>query len=173
MIVREPGRDRWVVIDQAVVRNSTLSLRARGLLVLLLSMPDDWRVNSEWLVTQTTEGRDAVRAAMTELEDAGHMHRHKRADAFGRWSSYTVVYEQPVDKHVTDDGFPGVGKSGPIRSTYKEVLTPFPSDMLTEHASRLCTTCDATGWQPTPPGTPEALTRCHDCQGTGTHGTKQ
>ena len=172
MIVREPGRDRWVVIDQAVIRNRTLSLRARGLLALLLSMPDDWAVNSEWIATQTTEGRDAIRVAMTELEHAGHMQRHKQQDDKGHWRTYTVVYEQPVDIRGTGDGIPGVGQSGAIRSTYKETFTVCPSNMLTEQLASLCTTCDATGWQTTAPGHPSALTRCDDCRGTGTHGTK-
>ena len=177
MIVREPGRDRWVVIDQAVIRNPRLSHRARGVLVLLLSMPDDWVVNSEWVAMHGSEGRDAVRAALAELERAGHIVRHKSQDAHGRWSTRSVVYEQPVhrgvDNEATEAGFPGVGKPGPIRSTEEEVLTKKNSDMTQERRYTLCTSCDATGWTTTPPGAGNALIRCTHCDGAGTHGANR
>ena len=173
MIVREPGRDRWVVIDQAVIRNPRISHRARGVLVLLLSMPDDWVVNSEWVAMHGSEGRDAVRAALAELERAGHIVRHKSQDAHGRWTARSVVYEQPVDRGGdntrTEAGFPGVGFPGPIRSTEEEVLTKKNSDMTQERRYTLCTSCDATGWTTTPAGAPNALMRCTDCDGAGTH----
>ena len=168
MIVREPGRHRWVVIDQAAIRNPRLSHRARGVLVLLLSMPDDWTVNAEWIAMHGSEGRDAVRSALTELERLGHLIRHKSQDAHGRWSTTTVVYEQPVDRTgdntVTDDGFPGVGFPGPIRSTDKEVLTKKTCDMTEEQQHDLCTTCTGTGLVVTMDLDVE---RCHVCGGDG------
>ena len=174
MIVREPGRDRWVVIDQAVIRNPRISHRARGILALLLSMPDDWTVNADWISLHGTEGRDAVRAALNELETVGHMIRHRSQDSKGHWTTKWVVYEQPVDRGVdnqpTEAGFPGVGFPGVIRSTEEEVLTKKNSDMTQERRYTLCTSCDATGWTTTPAGARNALIRCTHCDGAGTHG---
>ena len=172
MIVREPGRHRWVVIDQAVIRNPTLSYRARGILATLLSMPDHWEVNSEWLAMMGSEGRDAIRAALRELEAAGHMIRHKAQTADGRWTSHWVVYEQPVDrggeKPVTEDGFPGVGFPGANRrNTEKEVLIPKALNMITKTKPRLCTTCRGSGkwidWAENPQP-------CNTCGGEGIDG---
>lgn len=149
MIVREPGRDRWVVIDQAVIRNPRISHRARGILALLLSMPDDWTVNADWISLHGTEGRDAVRAALNELEAVGHMIRHRSQDSKGHWTTKWVVYEQPVDRGVdnqhTEAGFPGVGFPGVIRSTENEVLIHQVTDMTTEKQPSLCATCNGTG----------------------------
>ena len=174
MIVREPGRDRWLVVDQAVIRNRQLSHRAKGILALLLSMPDGWTANSEWIALHGTEGRDAVRAALRELEAAGHMIKHKAQDSHGRWYTRWIVYEQPVrdpvDYQNTEDGKPVVGFPGAIRSTFKEVLTSKALDITQEPYLDVCTTCDGTGWATTPPGTPNALTRCTDCRGAGTNG---
>jgi len=170
MIIREPGRNRWVVIDQDVIRNPKLSHRARGILCLLLSMPDDWHVNADWIAMHGSEGRDAVRAALTELENAGHIVRHKSQDAFGRWSTRSVVYEQPVDRGVeksaTEDGFPGVGFPGPIRSTKEEVLTPRTTDMVQEREPKLCTRCRGEG-RIVGPIKPYVPMYCPKCGGDG------
>lgn len=179
MIVREPGRDRWVVVDQAVIRNPNLSYRAKGILALLLSMPDGWHTNSEWIARNATEGRDAVRAALRELEHAGHMLKHKAQDSHGRWYTRWIVYEQPVrepvyrpvDSNFTEDGKPVVGFPGAIRNTYKEVSTHKATDMIQEPHLDVCTTCDGTGWMTTPPGAADALMQCVDCRGAGLHGT--
>jgi len=166
VIVREPGRNRWVVIDQDIIRNQRISHRARGVLCLLLSMPDDWRVNAEWIAMHGTEGRDAVRAALAELEAAGHIVRHKAQDAYGRWSTTSVVYEQPVhrggDKQCTEDGFPGVGFPGANRSTDEEVLTHKALNMTEEPEPKLCTKCQGSGRivGPTPPHHPMHCPRC-------------
>ena len=168
MIVREPGRDRWVVIDQNVIRNSRISHRARGVLCLLLSMPDDWQVNSDWIAMHGTEGRDAVRAALRELEQVGHMIRHRSQDSKGHWTSKWVVYEQPVDRSgrnaATEDGFPVVGFPGAIRSTEKEILIHKALDMIQETSLELCTTCAGTGHHVQDDTTIE---RCTECGGDG------
>jgi len=170
MIIREPGRNRWAVIDQAVIRNPALSHRARGILCLLLSMPDDWRVNAEWIAMHGSEGRDAVRAALKELEQAGHIIRHKHQDAFGRWTTHSVVYEQPVDRggenNDTEDGFPGVGFPGANRSTDEEVLTPKALDMVQEREPNLCTRCRGEG-RIVGPIKPYVPMHCPKCGGDG------
>jgi hypothetical protein len=179
MIVREPGRDRWVVIDQAVVRNRNLSYRSRGVLAVLLSMPDNWSVTSEWLTAMGTEGRDAIRAALNELEDAGHMVRHKAQDAHGRWYTRWVVYESPVhqpvhhvvDNCLTEDGFPGVGKPGAIRNTYKETSTDLVTDMTTEAPPQLCTKCQGSG-RTLGATAPHHPMPCPRCGGDGLHATE-
>jgi DnaJ-class molecular chaperone len=81
-----------------------------------------------------------------------------------------VVYEQPVhrggDNSTTEDGFPGVGFPGPIRSTYKEVLTHKDSDMIQETAPNLCTRCRGEG-RVLGPTKPHHPMHCPECGGDG------
>tara|TARA_R110000803_G_scaffold155916_1_gene220487 strand:- start:145 stop:792 length:648 start_codon:yes stop_codon:yes gene_type:complete len=94
MIVRSTRADHYLVIANSTIRDRSLSWRARGLLAYLLSMPDGWQTNSRHLSTQAKEGRDAVRAALAELERAGYLRREQHQDAeTGRWSTRTTVFD--------------------------------------------------------------------------------
>lgn len=97
-VVRGPRKEaNWTPIDNAVLRNADLSLRARGLLGYLLSMPADWRINAESIARATKEGRDAVRGALRELKKFGYIVYEKIQDAVtGQWSTASTVYEVPV-----------------------------------------------------------------------------
>jgi hypothetical protein len=93
-------------MDRDSVNDRRLSFRARGILLWLLDKPDDWRCDSDTLTRNTTEGRDAVRTALKELETCGYLVRSKYQDARGHWQSEAVIYETPGR---TEDGIPVVG----------------------------------------------------------------
>lgn len=96
-IVRAPrAKDKFTILQNAVLQDRRLSFKARGLLCLLLSMPDDWTVHTAWLQKAGPDGKDAVRGGLKELETVGYIRRVKRQDAAGRWSTTTYVYEEPL-----------------------------------------------------------------------------
>lgn len=97
LIIRHGSRRRWVVIDRDTINDPTLSFRARGILAWLLDKPDDWRWNSTTLTREATEGREAIRTALRELETAGYLRRAKRSVEGGHWITETWVYERPED----------------------------------------------------------------------------
>lgn len=127
MIVRSKRPDHhFSIVDNATIRDHRLSWRARGLLVYLLSMPDGWTVRSEHLAAQGTEGRDAIRSALRELEANGYLVRRKYQDAGGRWRSDSIIYDRPTlstDLPTAEDGLPVVGKPVDLVSTNEEELT--------------------------------------------------
>jgi hypothetical protein len=96
-IRRGPKPDRFVILPNELAREQNLSFRARGLLAYLLSMPEDWRTNSNQLAGQSPkEGRDAIRSALTELEHAGYLKRRRLQDADGRWRTETIVTDSAL-----------------------------------------------------------------------------
>lgn len=138
-IIRAPRPESdYVTIRNDVLRDSRLSYRARGVLAVILSRPDNWRTDAASLCRQGAEGRDAIRSALTELEDAGYIARERLQDERGRWRTVALVFDtpQPVQGTLTldakDDGFPTPGKPnagnptagfpGPIRKTDKNNL---------------------------------------------------
>jgi len=107
--IRVARRERYVVIDQTIIRNPQLSFKAIGLLTYLLSFPDNWRINAEQIAKHKPDGRDAIRTGLQELEEAGHLVRNRYQGERGRWCTDLVLYETPVDNPATDDGFSVVG----------------------------------------------------------------
>ncbi len=91
----ERTRD-YTVMSNHHLRNANLSLKAKGLLSMMLSLPEDWNYTTRGLAKICKEGVDAIGAALRELEAAGYIVRHKLRDRQGRISDTEyVIYEQP------------------------------------------------------------------------------
>ena len=91
----ERTRD-YTVMSNHHLRNANLSLKAKGLLSMMLSLPEDWNYTTRGLAKICKEGVDAIGVALRELEAAGYIVRHKLRDRQGRISDTEyVIYEQP------------------------------------------------------------------------------
>lgn len=86
----------YTVMSNHHSRNHTLSLKAKGLLSQMLSLPEDWDYTLKGLAQINRESIDAIREAVRELEQAGYITRSRERDARGclRGTIYTI-YEQP------------------------------------------------------------------------------
>lgn len=121
----------FLIVDKRSVEDERLSYRARGLHHAMLAKPDDWDFSSERLADGGKEGRDAVRAAMKELEGYGYLERRREHDDRGQLRTVVVVYEVPD----TEDGIPGAGQPaagfpGDNRNTLTET-SPVGTDVPT------------------------------------------
>lgn len=86
----------YTVMSNHHLRNHALSLKAKGLLSQMLSLPDDWDYTLQGLAQINKESTDAIREAVRELERAGYIKRSRERDERGclRGTVYTI-YEQP------------------------------------------------------------------------------
>ena len=86
----------YTVMSNHHLRNHTLSLKAKGLLSQMLSLPEDWDYTLQGLAQINKESIDAIREAVRELEHAGYIKRSRERDERGclRGTVYTI-YEQP------------------------------------------------------------------------------
>ena len=110
MIIRGARKKtNFTVIANDVLRDRRLSYRARGLLVCILSRPDDWRTSADSLAREGREGRAAVLTALKELEDAGYLVRTRVQDGQGLWRTHSTVYDEPQNIDATEVQFPNVG----------------------------------------------------------------
>ena len=100
----ERTRD-YTVMSNHHLRNEKLSLKAKGLLSMMLSLPEDWNYTTRGLAKICKEGVDAIGNALRELETAGYIVRHQLRDRQGRISDTEyVIYEQPQPKNPDTPG---------------------------------------------------------------------
>ena len=98
----------YTVMSNHHLRNKELSLKAKGLLSQMLSLPEDWDYTLAGLSQINRESIDAIRTAVWELEKAGYIKRRQGRDEKGKMTAieYTI-YEQP---QPPDDTPPGLDK---------------------------------------------------------------
>ena len=86
----------YTTISNYHLRDKNLSLKAKGLLTLILALPEDWNFTIRGLSAICKEGVDSIGAALRELESAGYLIRHRLRDKGGRISDTEyIVYESP------------------------------------------------------------------------------
>lgn len=95
-VFRVEKNKNYTVMANYHLRDENLSLKARGLLSMILSLPDDWDYSLAGLVKISKDGLTAVRAALHELENNGNIHRERQRGPHGRLAgSIYTVYEYP------------------------------------------------------------------------------
>jgi hypothetical protein len=101
---------KFVQISNTAARDQRLSLRARGVLVFVLSLPPEQHFTAKWLESRVPEGREAVRTALRELEAHGYLRRQRRHAADGRWAWEQVISDAPI---AADEGASAPGDGNP------------------------------------------------------------
>ena len=87
----------YTVMSNHHLRNKALSLKAKGLLSQMLSLPEDWDYTLKGLSLINRESIDAIRTAVWELERAGYIRREQGRDTKGKMADMVyTIYEQPV-----------------------------------------------------------------------------
>ena len=94
-VFRVEKNKSYTVMSNHHLRNHALSLKAKGLLSQMLSLPEDWDYTLQGLAQINKESIDAIREAVRELERAGYIERSRERDERGclRGTVYTI-YEQ-------------------------------------------------------------------------------
>ena len=93
----------YTVMSNHHLRNKELSLKAKGLLSQMLSLPEDWDYTLAGLSFINREKIDAIREAVKELERAGYIVRSRERDEKGRLRGADyVIFEQPQTPPVSD-----------------------------------------------------------------------
>ena len=97
----------YTVMSNHHLRNKELTLKAKGLLSQMLSLPENWDYTLAGLSHINKESIDAIRTAVWELEKAGYIKRSQGRDEKGKMTAITyTIYEQPqnpVPKNPTSD----------------------------------------------------------------------
>ncbi len=87
----------YTVMSNCHLRDKRLSLKAKGLLSQMLSLPEDWDYTLTGLSLINRESKDAIRSAVNELEKAGYIERRQTTDERGKFSvNEYIIHETPA-----------------------------------------------------------------------------
>ena len=100
----------YTVMSNHHLRNKDLSLKAKGLLSQMLSLPEDWDYTLKGLSLINRESIDAIRTAVWELEKAGYITRQQNRDGKGKMADMVyTIYEQPQPRpEAAEEEQPGL-----------------------------------------------------------------
>lgn len=86
----------YTVMSNYHLKDGTLSLKSKGLLSMMLSLPEEWNYTTRGLAAICKEGVDCIGGALKELESAGYMKRNRLRDETGKITDTEyIIYERP------------------------------------------------------------------------------
>ena len=139
MIHRDDHNDSFTIIRNDVLNDKNLSFEAKGFLVYLFSLPDDWEFSINGLSFNTGLGRTTIMRLVKELKTAGYLVQKRRQDKLGKITSCAWdLYETPTVRVTHTMAEPTVwqnhsleqpqcGKQVPIQSTNNNQVLNKPS----------------------------------------------
>jgi len=95
MVFRVHKTIDFTTVSTHHLRNKELSLKAKGLLTLMLSLPEDWDYSVMGLAALSKDGKDAVMSTLNELSTAGYVNVESYRNDKGQYESVYNVYESP------------------------------------------------------------------------------
>lgn len=119
----------YTVMANHHLRDERLSLKAKGLLSMLLSLPDDWEISIRGLASIVTDGVGAVQTGINELIEAGYIVRRRQHADTGAFAGFEyIIHEVPPCTENPYTAHPYTGKpytENPAQSS-KDKLSTIP-----------------------------------------------
>ncbi len=100
-IIKIHKKTRFVVVDNKLARNKYLTLKAKGLMLYLLSLPADKQITLKELEKYIVEGKDSLRNAVIELIAEGYINKRTYRNEKGLFQTEYTVYEYPQETNQT------------------------------------------------------------------------
>lgn len=95
-VMRIIKNNNFSIVPNAIIRDTSLSLKARGLFIFMLSLPEGWEFSVRGLSKIAGEGLDAIRSGLHELEEQGYLSRQRKRNAEGKLGDMEyILYEEP------------------------------------------------------------------------------
>ena len=109
----------YSIISNEILKRKDLSLKAKGLMSLILSLPDSWELTVNGLVAIVKESKNTVYTVLKELNGFGYVERKRVTDSSGKVIKWElIVYEKPLTKKP-DTKKPDVESCTQIRTNTK------------------------------------------------------
>lgn len=106
VIIRRRVRSNFTTLPNELIRDPRISWKALGILVFVLSLPDNFRLRLSHLSKQKTSGRDATRTGIKELQVAGYLRIQRERGERGKFSHTTWLVSDRPDFSSPRSDFP-------------------------------------------------------------------
>lgn len=106
-VIRVEKNKNYTSMMNYHLRNKNLSLKAKGLMSVILSLPDTWKYSMSGLVSICKEGESSVKAALKELENEGFVvitKLYPNQTKSGRIEYVYTIYEEPIKQDSCNQG---------------------------------------------------------------------
>lgn len=124
-IIRVDKRSNYTVVDNTFIRDMNLSLKAKGLMLMMLSLPPEWDYSVAGLSAICKEGMTAIRGALKELEECGYLRRERRNSEKGYFVYEYILSEIPQPRN------------GNLHTVEEHAAEAYAEDTHTENRSQL------------------------------------
>lgn len=86
----------YVMVNKKLSTSKTISWKAKGIILYLLSLPDNWQVYESEITKHATDGIRSTRSGIKELISAGYIQRHQKRSDNAHFAGFEyIVHEQP------------------------------------------------------------------------------
>ena len=105
-IIKSGRKQSFTVLYKSAIEDKRLPLDARGLLAIMVGLPEGWQYSVKGLAAYVGVSKDTIRRLLGKLEDVGYLVREQTHDANGHFSGnvYVLLDEAPPLSGNTDDG---------------------------------------------------------------------
>lgn len=137
-VFRISKNKNFTVMSNYHFKEKNMSLKAKGLLSLMLSLPDTWDYSVSGLVKLSKDGKDSVMTALAELEKFGYLTREQMTNAKGQFSGVQYnIYEEPqTDSAVSANPISANEISEKSHSENQRQLNNYPNKELKELSNK-------------------------------------
>lgn len=103
-VVKSGRRKSFTVLYKSAIEDKRLPLDARGLLAIMVGLPEGWEYSVKGLAAYVGVGKDTIRRLLTKLEEVGYLVREQTHDENGRFAGnvYVLLDEAPPESDDTD-----------------------------------------------------------------------
>lgn len=148
-VKKESGN--FVTIHKGFITDDRLSAKAKGILLYLLSRPDDWQIYTLEVVKHMNDGQKSINSGINELIKVGYVERSRKRKDNGDFNGYDyVVYEKPKNirempfgenakrenaKRINAKRENAKGHTTNINNTYKDLTNNYDTEINSSSAS--------------------------------------
>ncbi len=165
-VFRVERTNNYAVMSNYHLWDKSLSLKAKGLLSLMLSLPENWDYTLSGLARICMEGKDAIRAAVVELEKAGYIRRGQTTAKDGKFScNEYIIRERPITEEPSSEQ-PSSDKPLSENPTTGKPATDFTTQIIKDSRNKEKQNTDSTSKESFPfPSSPPAAVQPPEAKG--------